>query len=287
MDGTVRLNVISGQTLVETARTTHNLSCTCTAALGRQLMMTAMMASELKNETDSVTTIISGNGPAGNLVCVGRYGAFVKGCIGDPGVELPPTPWGKLDVSGAVGKQGKLTVVRDLSLKEPYTGMCNLISGEIAEDFAQYFTASQQQPSLVYLGVHVRPEPRAVLSAGGLLMQPLPNCPDESITLLQEKADAICTLTQRLEQGELLNDILNDIFAGMDLQIAQQVTPRLLCDCSRARLERALISLGKEELEDILKTDGSADLACHFCNEHYFFDANDLEQLLREATQNS
>ena len=282
---TIRFAAITGRELVAEAQRIHGLSRTATAALGRELLMVAMMASQLKNDTDSVSAILSGGGPGGNLVCVGRKGPFVKGCTGDPGYELPPKENGKLDVGGYVGKSGKLTVVRDLSLKEPYVGMCHLVSGEVAEDFAEYFTASEQQPSLVYLGVRLEPLSGRVLGAGGLLIQPLPDCPEENVDYVMGKAQAIPRLTERLSRGEGLKDIILSLFPEGDASFTEDMVPAYRCDCSRQRMERALLSLGREELREIIEQDGQAELSCHFCNSKYAFTKAELESLLREGAQ--
>ena len=245
--------------------------------------MVAMMASQLKNDTDSVSAILSGGGPGGNLVCVGRKGPFAKGCAGDPGCELPPKDNGKLDVGGYVGRNGKLTVVRDLSLKEPYVGMCHLVSGEVAEDFAEYFTASEQQPSLVYLGVRLEPLSGQVLGAGGLLVQPLPDCPAENVDYVMAQAEAIPHLTRRLSEGEGLKDIVLDLFPEGDVSFTEELSPAYRCDCSRERMERALMSLGRDELHTIIEEDGQAELSCHFCNSRYAFTKAELESLLQEG----
>ena len=247
--------------------------------------MVAMMAGQLKNDTDSVSAILSGGGPGGNLVCVGRKGPFVKGCAGDPACELPPKPNGKLDVGGYVGRNGKLTVVRDLSLKEPYVGMCHLVSGEVAEDFAEYFTASEQQPSLVYLGVRLEPLSGQVLGAGGLLIQPLPDCPAEHVDYVMTKAEAIPHLTERLSEGENLRDIVLSLFPDGDVSFTEELHPAYRCDCSRERMERALMSLGREELSEIIEEDGQAELSCHFCNSKYTFTKAELLAILREGAQ--
>lgn len=280
---TIRFAAITGRELVTEAQRIHGLSRTATAALGRELLMGAMMAGQLKNDTDSVSTILSGGGPGGNLICVGRKGPFVKGCAGDPGYELPPKANGKLDVGGYVGKNGKLTVVRDLSLKEPYVGMCHLVSGEVAEDFAEYFTASEQQPSLVYLGVRLEPLSGTVLGAGGLLVQPLPDCPEENVDYVMSKAEAIPHLTERLSKGEDLEDIVRSLFPDGDVLFTDELTPAYRCDCNRERMERALLSLGREELKEIIEEDGQAELSCHFCNSRYTFSKAELEELLREG----
>jgi len=200
-------------------------------------------------------------------------------------VELPLTQAHKLDVSGAVGKRGKLTVIRDLSLKEPYIGECNLISGEIAEDFAQYFTVSEQDPSLVYLGVRVEPRTVQVMAAGGLIVQPMPGCPDDIIDMVQNRVSAISALTERLENGQSLQEILEDIFNGMEPEWLKNMEPAFRCDCSRERIERILLALGKQELESMLQEDGQAELTCQFCNTAYQFSAKDLEMLIQEAMQ--
>ena len=282
---TIRFAAITGRELVTEAQCIHALSRTATAALGRELLMVAMMAGQLKNDTDSVSAILSGGGPGGNLVCVGRKGPFVKGCAGDPACELPPKPNGKLDVGGYVGRNGKLTVVRDLSLKEPYVGMSHLVSGEVAEDFAEYFTASEQQPSLVYLGVRLEPLSGQVLGAGGLLIQPLPDCPAEHVDYVMTKAEAIPHLTERLSEGENLRDIVLSLFPEGDVSFTEELHPAYRCDCSRERMERALMSLGRDELKEIIEEDGQAELACHFCNSKYTFTKAELLAILREGAQ--
>lgn len=279
----VRIAAISACDMVTEARTLHGLSRVATAALGRQLMMTAMMASQLKNEGDRVSTIIHGDGPAGNMVCTGAPGGMVKGYVSNPGTELPPTAEGKLDVGGYVGHAGRLTVVRDLPVGDPYVGVCNLISGEIAVDFAQYFTVSEQQPSLVYLGVRMEAESGRVRSAAGVLVQPLPDCPDEVIDALQSRADVITTLARRLDEGEAFEPALAALFDGLELSITDRFTPALRCDCTRARIERALLSVGAEELRDMIERDGGAEVKCHFCNAAYRFSAAELAALLEQA----
>lgn len=262
------------------------LSRVATAALGRQLMMTTMMASKLKNETDSMTTVISGNGVAGNMVCTGRYGAVVKGYTPNPVYEMPLRDDGKIDVGGYVGKSGKLTVITDLSLKEPYVGTCNLISGEIAEDFAQYFMASEQQPSLVYLGVNLRADTNTVNAGGGVWISALPNCPDSDVDLVVAAIPKITMLAKRLADGEEIEDICKDVFSGLDLKIIESQRPQYLCDCNTNRLERALISIGQKELNELIEQDGKAELTCQFCNKKYNFDREDLIRLRAEAMNN-
>ena len=285
---TVRMFAISAPELVKKAQAMHNLSRVATAALGRQLLMTAMMASDLKNEGDKVSTIIRGDGPADRMLCTGweQDGMVaVKGYTENPLTELPPRADGKLDVGGYVG-QGQLTVVRDLPVGDPYVGVCNLISGEIAMDFAQYFTVSEQQPSLVYLGVRLNVETKEVISAGGMMLQPLPDCPDEIIDAITARADSISTLSRRLADGQSLVEACFDLLEGIDAHITERKEPAYVCDCSRKRIERALISVGKDELTDMMERDGGAEVKCHFCNTAYRFTKDDLNSLIQAAAEN-
>lgn len=285
-DRALRFAAIDGTELVRKAQKTHSLSRVATAALGRQLMMTSVIVSLCKNETDTVTTVLAGNGPSGNLVCVGRNGGLVKGYATNPDIELPLRADGKLDVCGYVGTSGKLTIIRDLGLKEPYVGMCNLISGEIAEDFAQYFTASEQQPSIVYLGVHENASDGFVTGAGGLLIQTMPNCSEEDIERVMNIAGQIPSLGTRIAEGESLEEILKDLFADLDAEYTDRFAPAFSCDCTRERLERALISIGSKDLKELIEQDGQAQLTCQFCGKTYHFDRGALESLLKEATDN-
>ncbi len=285
-DSTVKIMAISGGELVAAAKETHGLSRVCTAALGRTLLMTSMMGAQLKNGDERVTAILKGGGEAGNIVCTADWTGRVKGYVENPRVELPPAPNGKLDVALAVGWFGDMTVIRDMGLKEPYVGTCPIESGEIAEDFARYFTVSEQQPSLVYLGVRVDVESGRVIAAGGLLAQPLPGCPDDVIDALAEKAKEIGTLTATLAEGISLRDALMDLFGGMGFAITANQHPEFRCDCSRDRLERVLISLGEGELSDMLQKEHGAELTCHFCNKTYNFSEGDLLGLIAEMKGN-
>lgn len=283
--GTINMTAVSGRELVEKARKAHGLSHVCTAALGRLLMQTAMMSVQLKNEADNLTVIFDGDGPAGRLVAVGKEGGRVKGYVDDPGVELPLKPNGKLDVSGAVGTNGELRVIRDLSLKEPYVGRCAITDGEIANDFANYFVTSEQQPSLVYLGVRVDPKTGEVRAASGLMLQPLPFCPESDIEAVEKRVGEITRLTAMLEDGRGLEDALSEILEGFDPEFNEESKPEFFCDCSREKIESALISLGRDELSDMIEKDGKAELTCRFCCRKYFFDRGELVRLLEEAVK--
>lgn len=282
-EGNVRVVAVSGAGVVAEAQRVHALSRVATAALGRQLLMTAMMASELKHESERVSTIIRGDGPGGSMVCTGSADCAVKGYIVNGQIELPPTKQGKLDVAGLVGTKGKLTVVRDMSMREPYVGTCNLVSGEIAEDFANYYAASCQQPSLLYLGVRLEAGTGRVLSAGGLLAQPLPDCPDGVIESMQSRAGQIGELTKRLGDGFNLEEAVKAALGTLDVQFAGSFTPVYRCDCSRGRIEQALIATGREEIDDMVREDGGAEVTCHFCNAVYRFTAEELLRLVQDS----
>ena len=279
----VQVCAMTGAELVAEARGIHGLSRVATAALGRQLMMTSMMGSRLKNADDRVSTIIKGDGYAGSMVCTAMPNGTVKGCVQEPIAELPPTPEGKLDVAGYVGHTGKLTVVRDMGYGDPYVGVCNLVSGEIALDFAQYFTASEQQPSLVYLGVRLEIETGAVRAAGGMLVQPLPGCDESVIDALTERAQKIALLSAKLDEGVSLETAVMELLDGFDPRVVAEYTPVYACDCSRERIERALIGVGAEELTAMIEEDHGAEVGCQFCNKKYTFDETELRELLLAA----
>ena len=283
----VQVCAISAKELVSEAKEIHELSRVATAAFGRQLMMTSMMGSRLKNEEDRVSTIIKGEGGyAGTMICTAFPDGAVKGCVNNPKVELPPCEkTGKLDVAGYVGHTGKLTVVRDMGQGDPYVGVCNLISGEIAEDFAEYYTASEQQPSLVYLGVRVDAGTGAVRSAAGLLIQPLPGCDGEIVDKLVGYSEEIAKLSLRLDGGEELREAVETILRDLSPKTVLEMSPEYRCDCSRERIEAALVSVGREELEDMIRKDGGAEVKCHFCNKVYRFTEKELKELLLSAAR--
>lgn len=284
-DNTVNMIAVSGAELVEAARRAHDLSHVNTAALGRLLMQTAMMTTSLKNDTDSITVVLDGDGSAGKLLTVGKHDNSVKGYVDFPQTELPLKENGKLNVSAAVGSNGELRVIRDLSLREPYIGRCPLTDGEIANDFANYYLKSEQQPSLVYLGVRVNPTTGEVRSAAGMILQPLPNCPDEDIAAMEAAAGSIASLARLIDDGYDIQQASAELLKGMNLSITETLHPRFFCGCGRTRIERVLISLGREELTDMIEKDHSAELTCRFCNKKYCFSEDELKSVLREAQQ--
>ena len=283
--GMVRIAFIDGTRMVSEARTLLNLSRVATAALGRQLMMTAIMSADLKGERDLVSTILKGDGPAGSMICTGNSRLEIKGTVSNPDVELPPNELGKLDVGGFVGRNGKLSVVSDLGLKEPYVGLSNLVSGEVAMDFANYYAASLQRPVLVYLGVRVRTDSGDVRAAAGVFAEPLPGCPEEVIDSLQAKSVDIAQFSERLDAGETPEELLESAFGEFELVYAGERTPLYRCDCSRERIERALISTGHTELSEMIEEDHGAEVTCRFCDKIYAFTEEDLRALLNAASQ--
>ncbi len=280
----VRIVFIDGTRLVAEARRVHGLSRVATAALGRQLMMTAVMAADLKGENDLVSTIIKGDGPAGSMICTGNSRLEVKGSVANGAIELPLNESGKMDVGGFVGREGKLSVVSDLGMKEPYVGLCNLVSGEIAVDFANYYAASLQRPALVYLGVRERAKTGEVRAAAGVFAEPMPGCPDEAIDKIQAKSADIARFSERLDAGETPEAMLEDTFGDMKLTYAGVREPSYRCDCSRERIERALISTGFDELTAMIEEDHGAEVECRFCDKIYRLTEEELRALLKAAT---
>lgn len=281
LNGQARALLVDSTQLCEEARRVHQLSRVATAALGRLLSCAALMGSTLKGARDSLTATLKGGGPLGTVMAVAHADGTVKGSVDRPEVELPLRPDGKLDVGGAVGRSGKLSVVKDLGLRDPYVGQVNLVSGEVAEDFALYFTASEQTPSLVSLGVLTN---NRVVAAGGLIVQSLPGCSEEALTTLEKSAPRFTAISGALREGGL---------HGAARALLGELSPVELmerpvfyrCDCSRERIERVLISLGREELEDMIHVQRGAQVDCHFCNARYEFSEEQLRQLLDQATQ--
>ena len=280
MGGQARAILIESTNLVQRAKDIHHLSRTATAALGRTLTMAAIMGSMLKNDSDSITTQIKGGGPIGTILAVAHGDCSVKGYVGNPDVELPRVGK-KLPVGPAVGKDGKLTVIKDLHLKEPYVGQVNLVSGEIAEDFAMYFTASEQTPSLVSLGVLVSDE--KVESAGGLLIQMLPGASEAAIASIENSAGMFMDISGTMREYHL-KDAVQQLLLHLEPEVLQERTPQYRCDCSRERIERMLVTLGRDELADMIEKQHGAQVDCHFCNRRYEFSEDDLKTILAAAT---
>ena len=279
-DGYIRAFAVSGRDMVEKARSLHNTSPVATAALGRTLLGAVMMGSMMKDAEDLLTIQIRGDGPLGGIVVTADSLGHAKGYVFDPSVMLPPNEDGKLDVGGAVGN-GTLQVIKDLGLKEPYAGSCNLISGEIAEDLTCYFAQSEQVPSSVGLGVLMEKD-NTVKQAGGFILQLMPNTPDEVIDALENKLSMIFPVTTMLDHGMGPEEILDFLLGDMKLQINDSMPVSFRCDCSRERVANALAGIGRKDLQEMIDEGKPIEAGCHFCGKKYVFTPDELEKLLKE-----
>ncbi len=271
-----RVNIICADTtdLVEEARRVHDLSPVATAALGRVLTMGAIMSTRIKGE-DAITIQIKGNGPIGNVVCVFDGNQNIKGYVGDPLVDLPLREDGKLDVGGAVGKEGYLYVIRDMGLKEPYIGITPLVSGEIAEDFTKYFAESEQTPSAVALGVLVDKE--GVKKAGGYLLTLMPDATEEDIQQIEEALKTLEPVTTMLDKNMSLQQIAEKATNDDNLMVmVGEIIPKYHCDCSKERFIKNLQKLGKEDIDHLFEEQDTIETVCQFCNKKYEFKREDL-----------
>lgn len=256
----------------------HKTSAVTTAALGRLTTAASMMGYMLKNKSDSVTIRLDGKGPSGVLIAVSDYKGNVKSYISNPVVELPLNKYGKLDVAGAVGKEGTLSVIKDIGLKEPCTGTVNLVTGEIAEDVTQYFAESEQIPTVCALGVLVNPD-LTVNKAGGYLIQLLPFASDSVIETIEANVNKLPSVTQMMTSGITMEELVLKLLHGLEPNLLDESTVEYRCDCSEERVSRALISLGHEELESMASEQKETEVQCHFCNKKYVFTPEDLLKL--------
>ncbi len=278
-DGQVRVMLCETTQAVQRCADIHESTPVCTAALGRLMTGTLMLGIMMKGDDESVTVTLKGDGPIGSLVAVADHG-FIRACADHPELELPLRADGKLDVGTAVGHTGRMSVIKDLGLKKNYIGQCELVSGEIAMDFANYFTVSEQQPSLVALGVLV--SDNVVLKAGGLLIQPLPGCPDEIIDQLELRSPMFADISREMTFAPI-EQLCEDWFRGMNPRILERTPLEYRCTCSRERMEKALVSLGRKDLKSLIDEDQGAELVCHFCRSKYMFSTEELRGLLERA----
>jgi molecular chaperone Hsp33 len=278
-NGDIRLFAAITTDIVEKARQIHDLSPTASAALGRLLTAGSIMGAMLKGEKDTLTLSMNGRGPAGNLVVVANSKGNVKGYISNPHVDLPLNDKGKLDVGGAIGKDGFLNVVKDMGLKDPYVGSVPLYTGEVGDDIAYYFTVSEQVPSAVALGVLVDTD-ISIKSAGGLVIQMMPGANELLADIITFRLQEIPPLSTLIAEGKTCEDILNLLFDDMDLKIHEEIDIAYECDCSRERVEKALIALGKEELERLKEEEEIMQVECHFCERRYQFTKDDMQNLI-------
>ena len=279
-EGQVRAFAATTKELVETAREHHNTSPVATAALGRLLTAGAMMGSMMKNETDMLTLQVRGDGPLGGITVTADSKGDVKGYVNNPDVMLPPKN-GKLDVGGAVGI-GLLQVIKDMGLKEPYSGQTILVSSEIAEDLTYYFATSEQVPSSVGLGVLMNKD-NTVHCAGGFIVQLMPFAEESTIAKLEENVQKITSVTNLLEEGHTPESLLEKVLEGFDMEINEKVPTEFYCNCSRERVEKALISIGRKELNEMIQEGKSIEMNCHFCNKNYEFTVEELKEILRKC----
>jgi molecular chaperone Hsp33 len=279
-NGEIRVFAAITTDIVEKAREVHDLSPTASAALGRLLTAGSILGTMAKGEKDTTTLSINGGGPAGNLIVVANSNGNVKGYISNPQVDLPLNEIGKLDVGGAVGKNGILSVVKDIGLKEPYVGQVPISTGEIGDDIAYYFTVSEQVPSAVVLGVLTGGDV-PIRAAGGLLIQMMPGANEFLADIITYRLEEIPPLSTLIDQGKTAEDILNMLFDDMDLKIYEKVDINYECDCSKERVTKAIIAIGREELTKLKEEDKGIDVECHFCNTKYSFNEEDIEELLK------
>lgn len=277
-NGQVRSFAAYTKNTVETARQAHNTSPVVTAGLGRLLTAGAMMGSMMKGDRDVLTIKAEGSGPVGHYLVTADSKGNVKGYAANPNVILPANAAGKLDVGGSLGV-GLLTVIKDLGLKEPYTGTCELVSGEIAEDLTYYFASSEQTPSSVGLGVLMTKD-NTVNVAGGFIIQLMPDATEETISIVEEKISTIKSVTSMLENGLDPEGIINLILGGLDPEILDKMPVRFYCNCSKERVSKALIAIGRKELDNIIEENEPIEVKCHFCNKAYNFTVDELKKLV-------
>lgn len=283
-NGNIRIFGAITTELVDEASRIHNCSATAAAALGRMLTAGSLMGAMLKTEGETLTLQISGGGEAKGVVVTAYPNGKVKGYIGNPSVELPANSKGKLDVGGAIGTNGNLLVIRDMGLKEPYVGQVPIYTGEIGDDLAYYFTVSEQTPSAVGLGVLVGTD-LSIEAAGGFIIQMMPGADELTADLITYRLQEIPSVTELIKKGMSIEDILKFIFEDMDLNILDSMKPEFRCDCSRERVEKALISIGKKDLEEIYSEGKEEEIKCHFCNTAYVFTNKEIGELLDKAVR--
>ncbi len=277
----VRIFAATTRETVEYARQVHHTSPVATAALGRLLTAGAMMGSMQKGEEDLITLQIKCGGPIKGLTVTADGKARVKGYVENPMVMLPPSKAGKLDVGGALD-MGVLSVIKDMGLKEPYVGQTHLVSGEIAEDLTYYFATSEQVNSSVALGVLMEKD-NTVKRAGGFILQLMPFAKDTVIEKLEKNIGALPSVTTMLEGGDMPEDIIGRVLEGMDVEIMDKLPTGFECNCSKERVERAIISIGREEIQSMIDDEKPIEVNCHFCNSHYIFTLEDLKTILKKV----
>ena len=278
-DGGFRLLLVNSSAAVEHMRIIHGTSRTMTAVLGRSITACAIMGKMLKSEDSSVTLRIDGGGPAGKIVCVADCDGNVRGCCDNPSVELEPNDKGKLDVAGAVGKNGSIYVVKDMGFGEPYVGFSPIVSGEIAEDITEYFTVSEQTPSVCALGVRIN-EDGSCKGAGGFILQLMPGADERIVPILQANIDYMPSLSQLIAEGHSCEDIADMIYGLVEYSVLEKSQFEYKCSCGKEKYAKALLSLGSEEIKDMRDEGKPIEIVCQFCNTKYEFSTQELDELL-------
>ena len=280
-DGFLRIYAVRTTETVETARKYHSLSPVSAAALGRLMTAGLMMGAMLKGDEPTLTLQVRGDGPLGMMAAVADSKGSVKGYCANPVVDMPLNDKGKLDVGGAVGS-GVLGIIKDLKMKEPYIGQVPLQTGEIGDDIAFYFMQSEQTPSVVALGVLVDRD-YSIKCAGGYIIQVMPECDEKTLSKLENSIGGLMPVTEMLDKGMSLEEILKYVMLGFETEVLDETEVGYRCDCSKERMERAVISLGKEQIQSIIDESGEAELCCHFCDRKYTFGKEELERFLEAA----
>ena len=278
-DGFVKISAVTARGVVERARQIHGLSPTASAALGRTLCAASMLGELMKEDEASLTIRINGGGPVGSVIAVSDNGGNVRGYVTEPKADLPTRGDGKLDVGGLVGTDGMLTVSRDIGLKEPYVGSTELVTGEVAEDLAQYMVESEQIPAAVGLGVLVDTD-RTIKAAGGFIVQLMPGAPEELITKLEDNIFVMDQLTTVLAEDGV-DEAVRQVLRGLEYETVMRVPVEYRCNCSRERVEQALRSVGREELEDMAASGEETEVSCQFCDRVYRFGPEELRALAK------
>lgn len=267
--------------MTEELRKIHDASPVATIILGRTLAAATMMCATLKNETDSLTLMINGGGPAGNIIVVGNEKLHMKAYMANPGVDTERGEKPGFNIADAVGRDGFVTVIQDLGLKEPYIGKTPLVSGEIGEDIASYFMTSAQEPSVVFVNTWLETD-MSIVNCGGLIVKPMPDCSEETLNEIESRVNEISKFPMYLMQEDV-DHVVKRIFSGLHLAVLDHKTPELVCDCSKERLEKVIVSLGADEIRDMIEKDDGAEITCSFCNKKYHFDGQELGSLLERA----
>lgn len=283
-DGSAFIIATDSTDMVYEMEQIRKTSATVTAALGRFITAASMMGDMLKSENDSITLRINGGGACGDMIAVSDYCGNARAYVQNPIVEIPLKPNGKLDVSGAVGTDGQLYVIKDIGMKEPYVGQVPIVSGEIAEDITNYFAISEQTPSVCALGVLVNPD-LTVKKAGGYIIQLLPGCPDEVIDVIEKNVAENESVTTMLDSGMTVDEIAIMAMKGLELDKLDESDCAYKCNCSKERVENALISTGAEALQEMADSGENTEVECHFCNKVYTFTPDDINSLIKSATK--